>query len=117
MLGKDVRDIPPGCLRMHIYEYTCACGNQWTHSETWGKSPTSGAYFHMHRAHELDNSYKYTAAVSLPRRADHCFKCLPLKIKLGEITTIGQLSHRPENRKVQQPTTAKKASQLSLEDI
>lgn len=121
MLGKDVRDVPSGCLRMHIYEYTCACGNQWTHSEIWGKRTTSNSYFHLAFENELDDEYKYVEAISTQRNVQHCFRCLPLKIKLGEIVTIGQLSlRRPisERAVYQKSTTPNRPKPtLTLEDL
>lgn len=120
-VGSDVNDLPAGCLRLFVFTITCTrCGNEWTHSEIWGRRHDASSYFHYENKHQLEKPYTFIEPLAVSRRVDGgCFKCLPLAIRLEPKLTIGTPPSTPLPSPSPSPSPRSKPlkPKLTLEDI
>lgn len=116
--GRDIRDLKPGELRLQIYTITCACGNSWTHSETWGRSLTSSHYFRHDPQMQLDGEYTHIAPFSISLQEKGCFKCIPLSLAVDIPVKWGTPAPRPLPRPEASTSPRRCAKRpLTLEDL
>lgn len=70
----------PNALCLHIEEYSCSCGNRWTHSYPllYGNGHYGGT-----PGPKEENTLPLARVTSSSRTTSHCFRCVPVGTPRG----------------------------------
>lgn len=102
-------------LHLEIEDYSCACGNKWTHSHAWLASQLHGYLGGTPDPMQMEK-LQFQSFSNSHRNVNGCHRCVPLQ--LGKNWTRPLIpSYQPVGQNTLAQPKAKTKAELAREDL